>query len=137
VDKLASLLLHGGDHMGMAVTGGDDGDAGGEVIKVVAINVSDDDAASTLGHQWIGASVGGRNIFFIAGQHALGVGAGQSGLDLGSVSSRRDGSGHSFCGHGILRKAVASGYWPVVSKDNLESSGLVQTYQGRGESGGG
>ncbi len=108
VDQLARLLLNGGDHIGMAVPGRGHGDAGGEVIELVAVHVGDDDAAATLGHQRVGACIRRRNILLVAREHALGVGPGQVGLDLGSLNSGSS-FGHGLGGHRILRKAVASG----------------------------
>jgi hypothetical protein len=58
VDQFARLLLNGSDHIGMAVAGRGHGDAGGEVIELVAIHVSDDNAASALGHERVGAGIG-------------------------------------------------------------------------------
>ena len=57
VDQLGRLLLNGGDDVGMAMAGRGHGDAGGEIIELVAVDVSDDDAAATLGHQRIGAGI--------------------------------------------------------------------------------
>jgi hypothetical protein len=62
VDEFGGLFLDGGDHVGMAVAGRGHGDAGREVVELVAIDVGDDDAAAALGHQRVGAGVGRRNI---------------------------------------------------------------------------
>ena len=59
VDQLAGLLLDGGDDFGMAMAGGVDGDAGGEVEELVAVDVFDANAAAAFGHQGIGAGVSG------------------------------------------------------------------------------
>ena len=99
VDQFGRLLLNGGDHVGMAMAGRSHGDAGGKIEELVAVNVGNDDAASALGDQRIRAGVGRRNVFLIALEHALRVGPGQGGLDLGSDC----GLGHGCCGHGILR----------------------------------
>ena len=81
MDQFAGLLLNGGDHIRMAVAGGSHGNAGGEIEELVAIHVGDDNAAALLGHQRIGAGVGRRNIFVVAFENALGVGAGQGSLE--------------------------------------------------------
>src|SRR5579863_6793311 len=96
----------------MAVAGGSDCDAGRKIVELVAVYVGDDDAASSLGYHRIGARIGRRNIFSIAGEHALGVGAGQGGFNLWSACC-----GHGFGGHGILRGTVVGGYsWPRPSR---------------------
>ena len=104
MNEFARLLLDGGDHLGMAMPRGRHGDAGREVKKLVAVHVGNDNPAAALGHQRIRAGVGRRDIFLIGFEHALGVGSGQGSLYLGT-----DCGGHGLGGHGILRKAVASG----------------------------
>ena len=101
VNQLARLLLHGGDHVGMAVAGRGHGDAGGEVVELVAVDVGDDDAASALGHERIGAGIGRRNILLVAREHALGIGPGQGGLDFGRLGRLFFGisGGHGFRSH--------------------------------------
>ena len=113
VDQFARLLLNGGDHVGMAMPGRSNGDAGGEVEEFVAVHVRDHDAAAALGYQRVGACIRRRNVFLIARENALGIGAGQGGLDFGackSLTSQRRGS------HGILRKAVVSLRSSIVSQ---------------------
>ena len=83
VNQFAGLLLDGGDDLGMAVSGGGDGDSGGEVEELIAVHVLDHDAASALGDQWIGAGVGRRNDFGVCFENALGIRAGQSCANLG------------------------------------------------------
>ena len=80
VDQLGGLLLDGGDHLGMAVAGGDHGDARGKVEKLVAVHVFDADAAAALGHQRIGARIAGRDqpVIGLDGRLALGPGRGQT-----------------------------------------------------------
>ena len=118
VDQLTGLLLDGSDDMGMAVAGGGHGDAGGEIEELIAVDVGDDDAASALGHQRIRTGVGRRNIFLIAGEDALGVGAGQRGLELGTegLCFASGGRGHGLGGHEVLRnsRGVVRG-WSLVS----------------------
>ena len=108
VDQFARLLLNGGHHIGMAVSGRGHGDAGGEIEKFVAVHVRNHDAAALLGHQRVGAGVRRRKILLVARENALGIGAGQSGLDFGSCKS--------LGGHWILRKAVVSRRSSVVSR---------------------
>src|SRR4029077_4071845 len=93
----------------MTVAGRSHGDARGEVEKFVAVHVSNDDTASALGYQRVGSGVRRRNVFVIARQHALGVGAGQGGLDLRSGSK-------SLSRHGILLMAVVGRWLLVVSE---------------------
>ena len=50
VDELRRLLLNGGHHLGMAVAGGSHGDAGGEIEELVAVDIGDDEAMTTLCH---------------------------------------------------------------------------------------
>ncbi len=104
VDQFAGLLLNGGDDVGMAMSGGGHGDAGGEIEELVAIDIFDDNAASALGHERIGTRVGGRDIFFIARKNALGVGPGKRGDELGADELGVDGRG--FRGHGSLQVQV-------------------------------
>ena len=95
VDQFARLLLNGGDDLGMAVTGGGHGDAGGEIEEFVAVHVFDDDAAAALGDHRVGTRVGRRNVLVIARENALGVGAGDGGVDLGADSQSLGGHGSS------------------------------------------
>src|SRR4029077_16065944 len=70
-------------------------------------------AAAALCHQRIGPGVRRRNVFLITREDALGIGAGQGGLDFGackSLTGQRRGS------HGILRKAVVSFRSSIVSQ---------------------
>ncbi len=86
----------------MTVPGRGDGDSGGEVEELVAIHILDDDAASALGYQGVGAGVGGRDEAGIVGDDALGIGAGKLGADDGAA-----GEGENR-GHGFLLKLMAS-----------------------------
>src|SRR6185312_464601 len=105
VDEFGGLLLDGGDDFGMTVPSGCDGDAGGEIEEVVTVHVGDNDAASAFRYERIGTGVGRRNIFFVSGEHAGGVGAGKSGLDAGADES--------LGSHGILQRFIA-GRWLLV-----------------------
>src|SRR5215469_4145359 len=71
------------------------GDAGREIKKLVAIDIGNDYAASALGDHRVRAGIGRRNVFFIARQHALGIGTGQGGLDLGTDRECFGGHGNS------------------------------------------
>jgi hypothetical protein len=95
------------------------GDAGGEIEELIAVDVGDDDAASALGHQRIRTGVGRRNIFLIAGEDALGVGAGQGGLELGTegLCFASGGRGHGLGGHEVLRMSrglLVVVRWPIT-----------------------
>ena len=83
VDEFRRLLLNGGDHLRMAVAGGDHCNAGGKIEELIAVDVFDDEAAAALGHQRIRTGVRGREILGVAFEHALRIGAGQLGLDVG------------------------------------------------------
>src|SRR5579859_5713535 len=86
----------------MAVAGRRHGNAGGEIKKLVSVNVSHDDAASALRDHRIRTRIGRRNILLVALEHSLGVGPGQGRLDLGTVG-QSFGGGHSLGSHWILR----------------------------------
>ncbi len=51
MDQLGGLLLNGFDYFRMAMAGGADGDAGGEVEEGVAVNVFDYSAMAALSYQ--------------------------------------------------------------------------------------
>ncbi len=103
VDQLGGLLLNGGHHLRMAVSGGGHGDAGGEVQKLVAIDVFDDHAASAFHDQRIGAGVRRRNILLIPIKNLLRIGAGQFGADF------RTGGRHCLSSHGNPLHSIRSG----------------------------
>ena len=67
VNQFGGLLLDGGDDFGMAMAGGNDGDAGGEIEENVAVHVFYHRAAAALGDQRIIARVGRRKNRVIAG----------------------------------------------------------------------
>ena len=69
---------------GMAVAGGDYGDAGGEIEEAVAVHVLDDGAFAFVRHQRIAARVGRRYDFRIAFDDGARAGTGQ-----GSVEDRK------------------------------------------------
>ena len=56
VEQLVGLVLDRGDDLRVAVAGGGDGDAGGEVEEQVAVHVLDDAAAAALDDQRIDAA---------------------------------------------------------------------------------
>ena len=84
VDQLGGLVLDGFDDFGMTVAGGDDGDAGGEVEELVAVDVVDADAAAAFGDQRIAAGVAGGDEAVIVGDDLLGERTGEGGLQLGA-----------------------------------------------------
>src|SRR5579872_6994858 len=98
VNQFRGLLLNGGDHIRVAMSGRGHGDSSGEIKKFIAINVGDHDAASLLSNQWIRASVRRRNIFAVARENALRVWTRQRGDDLGRCDS--------LSWHGILQMVV-------------------------------
>ena len=71
------------DDIGMAVSGGHDGDACGEIEEHVAVNVSDRGALTGFRDQRISACVGGRNIFVIQLQDFFCLRAGERSDQLG------------------------------------------------------
>ena len=75
--QLGGLLLDGGDDFGMAVAGGDDGDAGAEIQEDVAVDVFDERAAAASGHQRIAARVRRREVLPIEFEDANRVGTRQ------------------------------------------------------------
>ena len=109
VNQFARLLLNGGDHFRMTMSGRSHGDTGGKVEELIAIHVFDHNAAAALGNHRIRARVGRRNIFVVARQNALGIGAGDGSLELGAGNQ-------SLGGHEILLvvlgSQILSGDWP-------------------------
>ena len=61
VDQLRGLLLNRSHHFGMAMAGGNHGDARGKVEKFIAVHVFNAHAAPALGHQRIRARIAGRD----------------------------------------------------------------------------
>ena len=92
MDELAGLFLNGGDNLGMAMAGGADGDAGGEVHEHVAVHVFDHRAAPALGDQRVIARVRRRHELGVSFEDALGVRSGSSVTSLGSFQSDFDGA---------------------------------------------
>ncbi len=84
VDEIRGLGLDGGDDLGMAVAGGADGDAGGEVEEAIAIDVFDDAAEGALDDEGVLAGVRGGTEAFIAIDELAGAGAGEGRVDRGS-----------------------------------------------------
>ena len=72
VDQLRGLLLDGGDDLGMAMPGRNNGDAGGKVQEFVSIDIFNAQAQAALGHHGIGAGVAGRDVAFVAGDNRAG-----------------------------------------------------------------
>ena len=72
MDQLGSLLLDGGDYFGMAMTGGDNGNAGGKVQKLVSVHILNPDAAAAFGHHGIGTGVAGGDVTFVTGDNCAG-----------------------------------------------------------------
>src|SRR5579864_9726397 len=103
MDQFRRLLLNGSDHMRMAMAGRGHGDTSRKIEELVAVDVGDDDAAAALGNHRVGAGIRRRNVFLISLEHALGIGPGQGGLNLGTDR------GHSSS-HDIPPWAAASGY---------------------------
>src|SRR5579864_7863022 len=110
VDQFARLLLNGSNHVGMAMAGGSDSDAGRKIEKLVAIHIGDEDSASLLCDKRIRAGIRRRNVTLIAFQNTLGVRSRQCGLNLRSrgllLIDRRVNYGRILGCHGILLKAV-------------------------------
>ena len=84
VDEFGGLVLDGLDDFGVTVAGGVDGDAGGEVEELVAVDVFDADAAAGFGDQRIAAGVAGGDEAVVVGDDLLGEGAGEGGLEFGA-----------------------------------------------------
>src|SRR4051794_35645827 len=83
----------------MAVASRGDGNTGREVEELVAVHVFDDDAATALRHQRIGACIRGRNDAVVMRDGALRVRTGQSSPDHRAIGSES--------GHQNLRKSWA------------------------------
>jgi hypothetical protein len=105
----------------MTVSGGSHGDAGREIKKFVAVDVSYNYAPALFRYEWIGAGIGRRNVAVVAFENALGDRAGQSSLDfwpvnLWPVNLWHVNHGRWFSGHWILLKVVVGGAslggWP-------------------------
>ncbi len=76
MDEFGGLLLNCGDDFRMAVAGGGDGDAGGEIEKLVAVNVFNAETAAALRDQGIRAGITGRNQPVVGGNRGTGLGSG-------------------------------------------------------------
>ena len=85
VDQFGGLLLNRGDNFGMAMAGGANRNACGEIEEHVAVDVFDHGAAAALGDQRVIARVGRRHEFRVGFEHALGVRTGQLGDELGQL----------------------------------------------------
>jgi len=95
VDQFTRLLLDGGDHIGMAMSGRGHRNARRKIEELVAIDVLDNNAAAAFRNQRIGARVGRRNDLVIARDDALGVGARNRSLKLGAGGQCLGGRGSS------------------------------------------
>ena len=93
VDEFGGLVLNGLDYFGMTVAGGVDGDAGGEVEELVAVDVGDADAAAGLGHHGIAAGVAGGDEALIVGNDLFCERAGEGGLQFGAELAVVRGAG--------------------------------------------
>ena len=82
VEEIGGLVLDGGDDFGMAVTGGANGDAGGEVEKTVTVEVFDDAAAGPSGGQGIVMHVRGGGGLVVSTDGGEGLGARRRNLDF-------------------------------------------------------
>ncbi len=102
MDELRGLLLDGADDLGVAMAGGVDGDAGGEVEELVAVDVFDAAAEAAFDGERITAGVAGRKQGFVAGNDLPGVGAGQGADDLRAEAGvgLRGGSAWELQDHG-------------------------------------
>ena len=137
MQQLARLLLHGCDYLGMTVSGGSNGDAGGKVEELVAIHVLDHNAASALGNQGAGAGVGGRDDAVVIGDHAPCNGAGKLGADTRAVGGSES---RTRWRHGFLLKQMASAAdadaWPA-SSSFADTECAAECSPNRGADGGG
>src|SRR5215469_1177050 len=96
VDQFPRLLLNRGDHFRMAMSRRRHRNAGRKVEELVAVDVFDNHATSALRYQRIRPRVRWRNELVVTFQDALGVGAGQSGPDLGTRNWVENLSGHGL-----------------------------------------
>jgi len=95
VEELSGLALHGFDDGGVAVAGGNDGDAGGEVEENVAVSVFDHGAASAAGDERIRAGIRRRDVAVVQRDDALGFRPGKRSLELGALGVQLScGAGH-------------------------------------------
>ena len=60
VDQLGGLFLNSLNHLGMAMSGGRDGDSGIEIEETIPIDILNDGSAAASNHQRIGTGIGGR-----------------------------------------------------------------------------
>ena len=106
VDQLGRLILDGLHDFGMAVAGRGDGDAGGEVEELVAVDVFDSATAAAFDDQRITAGVARGKQAIVFGNDALGVGAGQGAEDLRAEAGvgLRGGSARELQDHGAHRE---------------------------------
>ena len=97
--ELLGLALDGGNHVRVAVPGGVDRDAGGEVQEHVAVDVLDGAAEATHGHDRVGAREAGTRPGVIELDVRAGLGARQLGHDVRDRTRlERGGHGASWAG---------------------------------------
>jgi hypothetical protein len=75
MDKSGGLFLNGPNHTRMAVTGGDDGDAGIEVKVMIPIDIPDIAANTTIHHKGVDPSGDRSEDLRIAGYYSARSGA--------------------------------------------------------------
>ncbi len=97
VDQFGGLILNRLHDLGVTVAGGVDGDAGGEVEELVAVDVGDANAAARLRDHGIAAGVAGRDEAVIVGNDLLRKRARNRGLQLGAKLSECGFAGNA-CG---------------------------------------
>jgi hypothetical protein len=84
VDEFRGLLLDGCNNFRVAVAGGNHGNAGGKVEKLISIHIFNANAAATTGNKRVGARIAGRNQPFVRSDGRFGLWAGQRTVQLGS-----------------------------------------------------
>src|SRR5215469_6378193 len=106
--------------MGMAVARRGHGNSSREIEEFVAVHVGDNNSVPAFRDQGIRTRIRRRYDLLVGLEHALGVGAGQRGLDLGS-----DRSGHCLGSHWSLsvNQPVAFADWLAI-----DSRGMTPRY---------
>ena len=124
VDEFGGLVLNGFHYFGMTVAGGVDGDAGGEVEELVAVDVGDADAAAGFGHHGIAAGVAGGDEAIIGGDGLLGERAGEGGLELGAELGVVRGAG-VVLGFFLLSLVLVCSWVRVLMRSLLGQKGAL------------
>lgn len=104
VDEFGGLVLNSLYYFGMTMPGGVDGDAGGEVEELVAVDVGDADAASGFGDHGVAAGVARGDEAVVGGDGLLREGTGEGGLQFGAVLGEFLAAGGLVGGAGLLRQ---------------------------------